>query len=208
MLLLLQSRGRLTAPDLAGQLGVSERTIYRDVQALTEAGIPIYAEHGRDGGYRLIDGYRTRLTGLTRSEAEALFLSGGRTPAAELGLADALAAAQLKVLASLPAGLRDASETVSDRFHLDASAWSRPAEPPRQLSTVARAVWTDRTLYASYRRGEKMVERDIDPVGLVLKNSVAHHDLLRLGADAEVVDPPELRAKLGETAAALHARYL
>ncbi|MGA8114921.1 MAG: WYL domain-containing protein [Actinocatenispora sp.] len=172
LLLLLQSRGRMTAPQLAVELAVSERTVYRDVQALAEAGIPVYAEHGRDGGYRLVEGYRTRLTGLTRGEAEALFLSGAQAPAADLGLSDALAAAQLKVLAALPAELRDVSGQVTARFWVDTPAWFRPASPPPHLSTVARGVWTDRVLTARYRRGDQEVDRRIEPYGLVLKNAV------------------------------------
>jgi predicted DNA-binding transcriptional regulator YafY len=179
LLLLLQSRGRMTAAELAAELDVSDRTVYRDVLALTEAGVPVYAEYGRDGGYRLVDGFRTRLTGLTRPEAEALFLSGtaaARSTAAQLGLADTLAAAHLKVLAALPAELRDTSAHVSLRFHLDAPGWFRPADPPPQLSTLAGAVWTDHRVTATYRRrpdsGGHSVDRALDPYGLVLKNGV------------------------------------
>jgi predicted DNA-binding transcriptional regulator YafY len=179
LLLLLQSRGRMTAAELAAELDVSDRTVYRDVLALTEAGVPVYAEYGRDGGYRLVDGFRTRLTGLTRPEAEALFLSGtaaARTAADQLGLADTLAAAHLKVLAALPAELRDTSAHVSLRFHLDAPGWFRPTDPPPQLSTVAGAVWTDHRITATYRRrpgsGGHTVDRTLDPYGLVLKNGV------------------------------------
>ncbi|MEU9386147.1 HTH domain-containing protein, partial [Streptomyces sp. NPDC048279] len=117
MVLLLQSRTAMTAGELAAELEVSERTVMRDAQALSEAGVPVYADRGRTGGYRLLGGYRTGLTGLGRSEAEALFLSGVPGALREMGLADAASAARLKVSAALMPSLRDASRTAAQRFH-------------------------------------------------------------------------------------------
>src|SRR4051794_27410344 len=144
LVLLLQSRESMTAGELARRLEVSERTIARDVLALAEAGIPVYADRGRGGGYRLLEGYRTRLTGLARAEAEALFLSGVPAAVRDMGLADAALAARLKVAAALPPNLRDAPAGAAQRFHLDAPAWFRAADPPPCLPDLSRAVWQDR----------------------------------------------------------------
>ncbi|MEV8314426.1 YafY family protein [Streptomyces sp. NPDC059900] len=171
ILLLLQTRGRMTAAQLAGELEVSVRTVYRDVEALHTAGIPLYGDAGHAGGYRLLDGYRTRLTGLSAPEAQALFLAGAPGPAADLGLGPVLAAAQLKVRAALPAELRPHADRVAARFHLDAPGWyARPDDVPH-LSAVADAVWNSRVLHVRYRRwrAPSEVERTLRPYGLVLK---------------------------------------
>ncbi|MFI7409892.1 helix-turn-helix transcriptional regulator [Streptomyces sp. NPDC049627] len=172
MVLLLQSRPSMTAAELARELEVSERTVTRDAQALSEAGVPVYADRGRAGGYRLIGGYRTRLTGLARSEAEALFLSGVPGALREMGLEDAASAARLKVSAALLPSLRDAPRTAAQRFHLDAPNWFREPKTPGLLPDVAQAVWDDRRLTARYRRGEHEVERELEPYGLVLKAGI------------------------------------
>ncbi|MEV1322015.1 YafY family protein [Micromonospora arborensis] len=172
LLLLLQTRGSMTASELAGELEVSERTVYRDVLALSAAGVPVYADRGRAGGYRLLGGYRTRLTGLTRDEAEALFLAGLPGPAGDMGLADAVAAAELKVLAALPPALRDAPARAGQRFHLDVPGWFRETAPPPWLTELARAIWRDRVVELRYRRGDREVTRRVQPYGLVLKSAV------------------------------------
>ncbi|MEU0785574.1 YafY family protein [Streptomyces sp. NPDC006173] len=171
ILLLLQTRGRLTATQLAEELEVSVRTVYRDVEALSAAGVPLYGDAGHAGGYRLLDGYRTRLTGLTTEEAEALFLAGVPGPAAELGLGAVLAAAQLKVRAALPQELREHADRVSGRFHLDAPGWYADADATPYLPAVADAVWNSRVLHVRYRRWREPtdVERRLEPYGLVLK---------------------------------------
>ncbi|MFC8983638.1 helix-turn-helix transcriptional regulator [Streptomyces sp. NPDC057131] len=172
LVLLLQSRPSMTAAELAAELEVSERTITRDALALSEAGVPVYADRGRAGGYRLVGGYRTRLTGLARGEAEALFLSGLPQALRDLGLADAASAARLKVSAALLPSLRDAPEAVGRRFHLDAPAWYQEPETPALLAPLADAVWDDRPVRARYRRGDTEVERALEPYGLVLKAGV------------------------------------
>ncbi|MES4889889.1 WYL domain-containing protein [Streptomyces sp. NPDC096012] len=172
MVLLLQSRAAMTAAELARELEVSERTVTRDAQALSEAGVPVYADRGRAGGYRLIGGYRTRLTGLARGEAEALFLSGVPAALRQMGLEDAASAARLKVSAALLPSLRDAPDSAARRFHLDAPAWFREPETPALLPVLAGAVWADSPVLARYRRGDGEVERRLEPYGLVLKAGV------------------------------------
>ncbi|MEQ4203858.1 WYL domain-containing protein [Actinopolymorpha sp. B9G3] len=169
MLLLLQNRGAMTGRELARALEVSERTVVRDVEALTLAGVPVYADRGRAGGYRLVGGYRTRLTGLNRDEAEALFLSGVSGPLQDMGLADVAATAQLKVLAALPRDLRDSGMVAAQRFHLDVPRWFRDAPPPSVLAALATATWSDRVVSATYQRGERTLVRLLEPYGLVLK---------------------------------------
>lgn len=171
ILLLLQTRGRMTAARLAEELEVSVRTVYRDMEALVAAGVPLYGDAGHAGGYRLLDGYRTRLTGLTGQEAEALFLAGVPGPAAELGLGAVLAAAQLKVRAALPDALRPHADRVAGRFHLDAPGWYADADDTPFLPAVADAVWNGRVLHVLYRRWAEPtdVRRRLEPYGLVLK---------------------------------------
>ncbi|UJW33204.1 YafY family transcriptional regulator [Saccharothrix sp. AJ9571] len=170
VLLLLQNRGRMTADELAGELEVSVRTVYRDIEALSAAGVPVYADRGRTGGYQLVDGYRTRLTGLTEEEARSLSLAGLPAAASELGLGTVLAAAQLKLYAALPADLRDRAASVSQRFYLDVPGWHRGIESLPQLAEVAEAVWQTRRLRIEYRRwGNQEVTREIEPLGLILK---------------------------------------
>ena len=183
LLLLLQTRGRLTAPELAAELEVSVRTIYRDLEALSAAGVPVYCETGRNGGARLVDGYRTRLTGLTTDEADALLLTGVPGPAADLGLGTVLAAAQLKVLAALPPELRSRATRVQQRFHLDAPGWFHRDEDVPHLATVAEALWADRKVRIGYRRDDRTVERIVAPLGLVLKAGVWYVVAAADGAD-------------------------
>ncbi|AWN30926.1 WYL domain-containing protein [Streptomyces sp. NEAU-S7GS2] len=174
LVLLLQNRGRLTAGELAEELGVSVRTVYRDIDALSGAGIPVYGDAGHGGGYELLGGYRTRLTGLHAEEAESLFLAGLPGAAADLGLGEVLAAAQLKLTAALPPPLRDRAGRIRERFHLDALGWYREQESPSALAALADAVWNQRRIRVRYRRWAEPqeVERALDPYGLVLKAGV------------------------------------
>lgn len=172
LLLLLQTRGQLTAAELAAELEVSERTIHRDVDALSASGVPIYAERGPYGGIRLVDGYRTRLTGMTPDEAEALFLAGLPGPAAELGLGTVVAAAQLKVLASLPPELRARASRLVERFHLDAGDWFKASQPVPHLGAISEAVWSATRIVIDYERGDGAVRRTLEPLGVVLKAGI------------------------------------
>ena len=297
LLLLLQTRGLLTAAELAERLEVSVRTVHRDVESLAAAGVPVEAVRGPAGGYRLAGGYRTRLTGLTADEAEALFAAGMPGPAAELGLGGELATARLKVLAALPAELQERATAASRLFHLDTRGWFRAGDRVPHLPAIAEAVWHRRRVRLRYREGPRTVQRTIDPLGLVLKGGawylvarrsvgmrvyrvsrvagvraleqrceppagfelvefwdewsrafeqgrprvevivrisadvrrhlgddqrveadgrvvvgfesldVAYRELLRFGADAEVLEPRELRERIAQTAAATAALY-
>ena len=165
----LQARGRATAQALADEYGVSLRTIYRDVDALSAAGIPIYSERGNLGGYRLLDGYKTRLNGMSALEAEAMFLSGLSGQVAELGLSATYASAQDKLLAALPADIREGAGRMRLRFYLDVPGWFDQSERPACLPRLAEAVWGERQILIRYRSWTAEKERVLDPLGIVLK---------------------------------------
>jgi predicted DNA-binding transcriptional regulator YafY len=174
----------MTAQALADELEVSVRTIYRDVDALSASGVPIYADRGPVGGYRLLDGYRTRLTGLTGAEAGSLFLAGLPEAAADLGLGSILAAAQLKLLAALPTSLREQASRIQERFHLDAPGWYRDTEPTPYLAAVAHAVWEQTVIRVRYQRAGSagVVSRQLEPLGMILKAG-DWYLLARVGGD-------------------------
>ena len=169
ILLLLQTRGRMSAEALAAEVEASVRTVFRDVDQLSAAGIPIWAERGRNGGFQLKEGWRTKLTGLTTEEARAIFLAGLPGPAAELGLGEAMTSAQLKLLAALPADWQASAQRVGSRFHLDPIDWFRSAESTEHLRPVAEAVWQERRLKIRYRSWNRESDRLVDPLGVVLK---------------------------------------
>lgn len=172
IMMMLQTRGRLSAETLAEELEVSVRTVYRDIDQLSAAGVPVYAETGRNGGFALLDGWRTRLTGLTAPEAKALFLTGLPGPAAELGLSDDMAAAELKLLATLPADWQDEARRISGRFHLDPKGWFQPGRVHEHLKAVADAVWSERRIHVRYESWTGVSDRVLEPLGLVLKGGI------------------------------------
>ena len=171
LLMLLQTRGRMSAARLAVELEVSERTIYRDIVALSSAGVPVYGEAGSAGGYQLLDSYRTNLTGLSEGEARALFMLNMPGPLAKLGLSQELKAAMLKLTAALPAARRQEEERVRQRYYIDSTWWSQAAEPLPHLQAVQQAVWEDRKLAITYiPLFDVQIERVVDPYGLAAKS--------------------------------------
>ncbi|SFW58239.1 helix-turn-helix transcriptional regulator [Amycolatopsis australiensis] len=172
LLFTLQRRRSATAAELAAELGVSERTMHRDLAALRDAGVPLWTEPGRHGGFRLVDGWRSGLDGLTAREAVALFALGVPEALAGLGLDTAGSAARAKVSAGMPAELREHAALVAGRFHLDAPGWFGGPDEPPALATVVRAVWAQRRLSITYRRRDKVASRELEPFGLVLKAGV------------------------------------
>lgn len=170
--LLLETRGRMSAHALADALEVSVRTLYRDIDQLAAAGVPIYAERGRAGGFRLLDGWKTTLTGFTTAEAQAVFMSGLAGPAAELGLGHEVSNAQLKLLAALPLHQRDDAQRLQSRFHFDPVDWYRAGETLPHIVAVATAVWQDRQLALRYESWSGVTEQTVHPLGLVLKAGV------------------------------------
>ncbi|MDX3191048.1 YafY family protein [Streptomyces sp. MN03-5084-2B] len=172
LLFTLQRRRSATAAELAVELGVSERTMHRDLAALREAGVPLWTEQGRHGGFRLVDGWRSGLDGLTAREAVALFALGVPSALAGLGLDTAGNAARAKVAAGMPAELQEHAALVAGRFHLDAPGWFGSPDEPPALAAVARAVWSQRRVLVSYRRRDKVASRELEPLGLVLKAGV------------------------------------
>ncbi len=172
ILMLLQTRGRLTAPALSVELEVSQRTILRDIDHLSAAGVPVYADRGRDGGFQLREDWSTNLTGLTEDEAQALFLAGLPTAAAELGLGNASASARLKMLAALPEALRSSAEQVNARLHFDPIDWFRGAVPVQYLQAMAHCVWHQHEATMDYESWQGTKQRLIKPLGLVLKAGI------------------------------------
>jgi predicted DNA-binding transcriptional regulator YafY len=182
LLMILQTRGRTPAAHLAEELEVSVRTIYRDLDALSAAGVPVYAERGPGGGCALMEGYRTTLTGLSPDEVRALFMLSIPAPLAELGVGGELRAALLKLSAALPTSRREDELRTRERFHLDPTGWSEPPAPAPHLRTLHQAVWEDRTLHLTYRLPfDAQARWEVEPYGLVAEASTWHLVCRRAG---------------------------
>jgi predicted DNA-binding transcriptional regulator YafY len=174
ILLLLQANGRMSAPALAERLEVSERTVHRDMEALGQAGVPVFAERGRNGGWALLDPYRTDLTGLTESELRSLVIASAPGVLADLGLGEAADRALIKLLSGLPEARRRAAESARGYLYIDPTGWRRPEEAAPFLPTIEIALRTGRRIAISYERAydETVVDRIADPLGLVAKGAV------------------------------------
>jgi predicted DNA-binding transcriptional regulator YafY len=174
IVLLLQAHQQMTSRDLASRLEVSERTIHRDMDALSGAGIPVTAARGSGGGWSLLGDYRTSLTGLTEMEMQTLFLTKPTKLLVDLKLEKAANGALLKLLASVPASFRKGAERARQRIHVDVTGWSRREEAVPFLPVLQEAIWLERKLNITYERGEgcDAVQRLLSPFGLVAKGSV------------------------------------
>jgi predicted DNA-binding transcriptional regulator YafY len=174
IMLLLQIYRRLTAAELARRLEVSERTIHRDMGALSTAGVPVVAERGSGGGWALVEGYRTNLTGLNDAEIQSLFTATPSRLLSDLSLDKAADAAHVKLLASLPAASRSLAEYARQRIHVDVAGWGSTHESAPHLRTIQEAVWRGRRVSLDYARGceQPDAELTVDPLGLVAKGGV------------------------------------
>ncbi|HAJ60199.1 MAG TPA: transcriptional regulator, partial [Cyanobacteria bacterium UBA8543] len=173
ILMLLQVHHRLTARDLAQRLEVSERTIHRDMEALSNAGVPVVAWRGKGGGWSLLDSYQTKLTGLNLAEIQTLFFPKPTHLLADLGWSQAFETALLKLLVAIPAANRQYAEVVSQRLHLDPTGWHHWEEEMSAFPILQTAVLQERQVQLNYERGDrKQINRLVNPLGLVAKGSV------------------------------------
>ena len=173
LMMLLQKNKQMTAVSLAKELEVSKRTIYRDIDALSVVGVPIYAIGGPGGGYALLDSYRTTLTGLNENEVRTLFMLTLPGSLSDLGASQELKATILKLTHSFSDRYREQADYVRQRLHLDAARWFQSDAPVHHLKIVQEAVWQDRQLHLTYRRRNGMVsERTLFPYGLVAKAGI------------------------------------
>jgi predicted DNA-binding transcriptional regulator YafY len=184
ILLLLQTRGRVPAGELARRLEVSPRTVYRDVEALSAAGVPVYAERGRHGGIALVEGFRTDVTGMTGDEARALFVLATSSAHDALGLDAALGSALRKVMAALPAMHRPAADLMSRRILVDPERWWQAPREKVDIDVLHTAVFADCRLVIRYRHSDDPAVHTytVDPYGLVFKAGVWYLVADRRGA--------------------------
>jgi len=171
ILLLLQVHRKMTASELAERLEVSKRTILRDIDALSAAGIPIFAERGKDGGLLLPDGYRTQLTGMGTNELQSLFLMNSTHVLKDLGMTQAAEGASLKLLASLPAHAKKDAEFMRERIHIDGAGWHKSNETVPYLSSIQEAIWAEKQVDIVYPKDGIDAERRVHPLGLVAKGT-------------------------------------
>jgi predicted DNA-binding transcriptional regulator YafY len=172
ILLLLQKRGKMTSRELAQTLEVSERTVFRDMEALSASGIPILAERGREGGWMLTEGYRTSLTGMKPQEIGSLLLSADSTIMKDLGIQDDFSSAVLKLEAASSHRASNPANYLSQRIHIDGASWHPSDETYPFLSVLQGAVWEDRKVQITYLRNNETKVRLIEPLGLVAKRGV------------------------------------
>ena len=173
IMLLLQTYRRMTAHDLANRLEVSERTIHRDMESLSAAGVPVVAERGAGGGWSLMGEYRTNLTGLNEAEIQALFLARSPRLLDDLGLGKAAEAAFIKLFAAVPPAMRRDAESASQRIYVDGAGWNQSEESAPLLPFLQDAVLKDRAVRFKYQRGDDCaVVREVGPLGLVAKGGV------------------------------------
>jgi predicted DNA-binding transcriptional regulator YafY len=194
ILLRLQLRGRVTAAELAREFEVAVRTVYRDLDALSAAGVPVHAERGRGGGIVLAPGWRTALTGLTGAEARSVPLAGLHSAARDLGLAGEAADVQLKLLASLPPDAAADAGRIAERFHVDPLPWYHRPQALPLLPALAAAVWEGRQVRVRYASWVGEAERTLSPLGLVLKGGLWYLVARPPGRGAKAAAPRTYRA--------------
>ncbi|WP_017473101.1 helix-turn-helix transcriptional regulator [Amphibacillus jilinensis] len=172
ILLLLQNRGKITTKDLAKELEVTERTIHRDMEALSAASIPVVADRGKTGGWRLLEQYRTNLTGLKDNEIRSLFISPSVDLLNDLGLTKDWDEARQKLLASIPSIFQKNAGDVWERIHIDTSTWRQSTNKIESFKTLQQAIWDEKKLQMKYEKANgEIIEREVEPIGLVAKGS-------------------------------------
>lgn len=172
IMILLQNKGKMTAKELSDELEVSVRTIIRDMDALTNAGIPIVSDRGKEGGWRLLDNFRSKLSGLNRGDMKSLFLFPSNELLEDLGLNHQALDTRHKLLAAIPDPYREEAQAMWERIHIDSGAWGQSKEKVNALKTVQQAVWESKKLKIYYKQADgEQKERLIEPLGLVAKGN-------------------------------------